>query len=565
MTNPGKEKILLVLLPFWDPQIPPLGISCLKSYLQAQGYRVKTADANIEQEFREIYYHYYKILKKYVPENHRGNFFNTGNVVLRNHMMAHINYSDKNQYIQLIKILISKSFDYQWDNDQVEELTRVMGDFYTRLESYFLQLLETVKPTMIGFSTFSGTLPSSIFASRLTKQHNPGIKTILGGAVFSDQLAVGTPDFDYLLEKTKNYVDHIMVGEGERLFLAWLQGKLNGSQCVYTLKDMDERPIDLNTVNPPDYTDFDLTYYPHIAAYGSRSCPYQCSFCSETVFWGPYRKKKVKHLVEEFIQLYKSHSHQLFMLTDSLLNPIAAELAREVQQSGFSFYWDGFLRADPPVCRVDNTLSWRRGGFYRAKMGIESGSEKVLQKMGKKITIPQIKEAVCALAYAGIKTTTFWVIGHPGETEADFQMTLELVEQLSENIYEADCNPFYYFLTGQVNSAQWIKNHQPVLFYPAWTREMLMSQTWRLDCEPSWEETLSRVNRFVQHCQRLNIPNPYSLEDVNSADQRWEKLHPNAVPALIQLRDSNTYTDECQYVEKLSLADNPLQEDGDWL
>ena len=41
MKEPMKEKLLLLLLPFWDPEIPPLGITCLKSHLEPQGYRVR--------------------------------------------------------------------------------------------------------------------------------------------------------------------------------------------------------------------------------------------------------------------------------------------------------------------------------------------------------------------------------------------------------------------------------------------------------------------------------------------------------------------------------------------
>ncbi|MCU0289446.1 MAG: hypothetical protein MUF15_23995 [Acidobacteria bacterium] len=49
------EKILLVLMPYWPPLIPPLGIACLKSLLQEHGYSVKTVDANINESFRNIY------------------------------------------------------------------------------------------------------------------------------------------------------------------------------------------------------------------------------------------------------------------------------------------------------------------------------------------------------------------------------------------------------------------------------------------------------------------------------------------------------------------------------
>ena len=185
--------------------------------------------------------------------------------------------------------------------------------------------------------------------------------------------------------------------------------------------------------------------------------------------------------------------------------------------------------------------------------------------MGKNITSQQIKEAVTCLAYAGIKTTTFWVIGYPGETEDDFRQTLDLVELLKDNIYEADCNPFYYHLTGQVNSNRWQEESKAATLYPEWAKDMLISQTWRLEAEPPRDETMRRVNRFVQHCKRLNIPNPYSLEEVNRADLRWKKLHKNAVPPLLELRNKKIYIDECKQVTGLSFAANPMQETGEWL
>ena len=565
MIETSNEKILLVLLPFWDPQIPPLGISCLKSFLQQQGFRVKTLDTNTREEFRKIYYRYYKILEKYLPANKKGNFYNMGSVVIRNHMMAHLEYTDEEQYIQLVKILIYKNFNYEFRDSWVRELSAVLDEFYPMLEEYFLGLLEEERPGILGFSVFNGTLAASVFASRLTRQRYPQIKIIMGGGVFADQLGAGTADLDFFVEKTKNHVDKIIIGEGEELFLKYLQGDLKETQKVYTLKDIGTRAVNLSAVKIPDYTDFDLLSYPYLAAYGSRSCPYQCSFCSETVYWGAYRKKKAKQILEEFIQLNNRYSYRLFMLTDSLLNPIVSGLAGEVLQSGESFYWDGFLRADKPVCDPANTMSWRRGGFYRAKLGIESGSPKILEKMGKKITIQQIKEAVSSLAYAGIKTTTFWVIGHPGETEEDFQMTLDLVAQLKDYIYEADCNAFYYHLTGQSSSSQWMEENKPELLYPAWAKDMLISQTWRLNAEPPREETLERVNRFIRHCRELGIPNPYLIDDIHEADQRWKKLHKNAVPALMDLRDKKNHIHESKHIKELSFADNLLQEDNDWL
>jgi radical SAM superfamily enzyme YgiQ (UPF0313 family) len=564
MKEQSKEKILLMLLPFWDPEIPPLGISCLKSHLDSHGYGVKTADLNTEKEFRGIYFRYYQVLQSHVPMHKRRNLFNTGVLLLRNHLMSNIYHSDEEQYYTLLKILIQKAFFTTFERKWLEELDKVISGFYLRLEAYLLKYLEEEKPTVIGFSAFSGSLPSSLFACRLARKKFPGIKTVLGGQVFSDQLIKGTGDFDFFLDKTKDYVDCVIVGEGERLFLDWLKGNLPSTQRVFTLEDIQHKAVDLNTVKLPDYSDFDLSYYPHIAVYGSRSCPFQCSFCSETVYWGAYRKKKITQLVNELKILYHQHSSQIFLLTDSLLNPIVSELSRGIIDSGYSFYWDGYLRADPPVRKLENTLLWRKGGFYRAKLGMESGSQKILQKMGKKIKVNHMKEALYALAYVGIKTTTAWMVGHPGETEEDFQMTLDLIEELKDYIYEVKCQSFKYYLRGQPNSDNWMDGHKPILLYPEWARDMLVSQTWSLDCKPPWDEIVSRENRFMEHCQRLGLPSNYSLEDVNDADLRWEKLQPNAVPRMVELNDINIYIYENKQIEIPYTAVNPVKEEGDW-
>jgi radical SAM superfamily enzyme YgiQ (UPF0313 family) len=232
-------------------------------------------------------------------------------------------------------------------------------------------------------------------------------------------------------------------------------------------------------------------------------------------------------------------------MCDSLLNPLITNLSKELLKRNIPVYWDGYLRADKQVCHTRNTLLWRRSGFYRARLGLESGSRHILNLMDKKITPAQIIKAVCSLAYAGIKTTTYWLIGYPGETEEDFQQTLDLIEALKDNIYEADCNPFEFFLTGQVGSGKW-QGKESIRLYPEHARDMLVTETWYLSGEPSREETYQRVNRFIRHCQKLGIPNPYSMIDIHKADLRWKKLQLNAVPSLVDFEKSTGLIDECK-------------------
>lgn len=558
-------KILLALLPFWDPQIPPLGIACLKSYLREHHYSVKTVDANLEKSFRELYDQYFSLLIGNIPENRRGNIFNIGNQVMRNHLVAHLNCMDRTRLMELLIIVINRTFYTDLDEDQLERLDEIIGEFYLRFKDYFSRLLARERPDVLGLSVYGDTLGPSLAAFQMAREQQPEIKTVMGGGIFADQLAPGSPDLDYFVEKTGHYIDKIIIGEGEELFLRLLRDGFTGTPQVLSLKDINSGGVHLPEAAVPDYSDFQLGFYPHLAHYGARSCPYQCKFCSETINWGKYRKKDVAQTVREFIELHRRHSCQLFLMTDSTLNPIISPMAREFLKNDISIYWDGFLRADRHVADVEKTILWRQGGFYRAKLGLESGSQRILNLMNKQITIEQSRKALGALAYAGIKTTTFWLFGFPGETEEDFNMTLKFIEENKDNIYEADCNAFNYYLTGQANSSQWRKNNRGVRLYPEWAREMLLTETWILEGIPPREVAYSRINRFMERINRLGIPNPYSLKDIFEADIRWKGLHKNAVPPLIDMINKDTYISESRKIKQVAFAHKTLYDNEEWL
>jgi radical SAM superfamily enzyme YgiQ (UPF0313 family) len=552
-TQKNQEKILLVLLPFWTPLTPPLGILSLKSFLQEKGYTVKAKDATVEKELKEYSHQYVEQLKESIPQEKRGNFYSIVQEVLRNHLMVQVNSQDHRKSVQLLKTIVSKTFFYELSEENLEKLDHILQEYFQKLEKYVEALLEEEKPTVFGLSVFSDTLASSIFAFKLAKQKYPEILTVMGGGVFADLLSEGSPNYENFLKKTVPYIDKIIIGEGEHLLLDLLEGKFPDHQRVFTLEDIQGKTMDITTSPSLDLTDFNLVNYPYMVSYTSRSCPFQCKFCSETVQWGNYRKKSVTQVYEEMKRLYHQYHTPLFLLSDSLLNPVITGLASHFEASDLALYWEGWLRADKPVCDVDNTYNWRRGGFYHARIGAESGSPRILELMGKKITPQQIKDAIFSLSYVGIKTTTLWIVGYPGETEEDFQQTLNLIEELKDDIYEAEGTPFWYFLKGQANSEEWGENYKSILLYPSEAKEQLMTQTWILDCEPSREIIYDRLNRFVGHLGKLGIPNTYSLRDIYKADDRWTKLHKNAVPPLVELKNSDTYIDECKHVKKVSL------------
>jgi len=553
------ENVLLLLLPFWDPLVPPLGIASLKSYLENNGnYQVNVYDANIESCFRDIYDRYFNALKEFVPENKRKLLYNMGHEVLKNHTMAFINRTTEPQqvYMNLLGEIVYKTFYSHLPEEQLLHLESIVKQFIERIEEYVLNYVDTLQPDVFGLSVYSGSLPASLHAFRTVKKKHPHILTIMGGAVFSNELKPGSPNHTRLLNETP-YIDKVIEGEGEILLLQLLNGDLGEDKKFYTKRDIKNQSVDLNQNPMPDFTDIDMDSYLTVSSSTGRSCPFECSFCSETVFWGRYTKRNADTIISEMQRLHKKYNKQLIFMCDSILNPIMDPLTEALQKVDEPLYFDGYFRIDKKSQDIQNTLKWRKGGYYRARMGVESGSEDVLALMHKKITIQQIKQAIINLATAGIKTTAMFVVGHPGETEENFQQTLKLIEELQDYLYEADCNPFQFYYSGQVDSAAWEAQFKKFSLYDEKYDDLIFSKTWTLDVYPVREIAYERANRFVEFVEKLGIHNPYKLEDIIKADERWAALHKNAVPSILQIQHGKISREEKNRVTAYSLSDAP--------
>jgi len=569
--SPNKQnlpKILLVIMPYWAPVLPPVGLARLKSFLQKRGYQIKIIDFIVKNEALEFYYGYFDVLKKCVPLKNRGNFKNIGHDVLRNHMMAHINYQNEQEYLELVKIVVYQSYYVKIADNYARELSQVIENYYKILEEYFRFLIEFEKPEVIGATVYRDTIAPTMLAFRMARKEYPHIKTVIGGGIFADSHMVGSPNFERLLEVTRHYIDKVIIGEGEILFLRYLQGELPAEQRVYTKEDINSQYIDLKDADPPDFSDLNIRKYSHLPGTASFSCKYKCSFCNEIRFRGEYRKRDIKEAVDEMVELNNAvelnnvnTGHQLFFMTDSLMNPILDELSDELIKRNTSLYYDGYYKVDNAAMDTEHTLKWRKSGLYRVRLGVESGSQNVLNLMRKGITVEQIRRTITSFALAGIKTTTYWVIGHPGETEEDFQMTLDLIEELKNTIYQAECNPFLYHYSGQNSSDEWKDKRK--LLYPASARDMLIFDSWTLDLEPVREVAYKRMHQFEAHCRKLEIPNPYSFKEIFDADRRWQKIQKFAVPTMDAFNDEKKSIND--NLNERTFAKQSFKDDGDFL
>ncbi|TBO44297.1 B12-binding domain-containing radical SAM protein [Pedobacter kyonggii] len=531
------KKIDLMLLPFWSPFIPPLGISILKSFLNTYGnFEIKTHDLNAAPEFLETHRTYMALLKKGLPEKYQGNINTIGNYLLMYHAVIHFRRSEHVPYLELLKELIYKHFNYDIEEEILWALDNELTIFYKGLSDYIDRYDNEIIPDVLGMSLFNGNIGPSLFVAKKIKEKYPEVKIIVGGGIFADQLFPGGPNFNALMQEMSSYLDKIIVGEGEVLFLKYLNGELDDAKKIYdSNKDLKD-PVSFSELRTPDFDNLDMDRYPYISTFISRSCPFQCHFCSETIQWGKYRKRSIPEAVEEMIVLSEKYDRSLFLLGDSLLDPIITNLSTEILKTGRKLFWDGYLRVSKAAMVWENVMLWKSAGFYRARLGIESGSDKVLTLMNKGITKDEIRKTLKNLALAGIKTTTYWIAGYPGETDEDFEETLDLLRELNEYIYSAECHPFAFFLKGQVASDKWATELGVDPVFSDRLSEQTMMQTWRVKGSTDLYNNQKRAFKFNKVCEEYKIQNPYNFSEWYIADRRWKKLHNNSVPSLVELQ-----------------------------
>jgi hypothetical protein len=533
------RRVLLCLLPFWSPLTPPLGIAVLKGHLQSRGFEISLADFNADAELWSLLAKYVDILRRWIPEQFHGNLFDYTYDVIHNHVMAHIHRTDDARYHELVGVLVQKNFVTPPPMEAVQQLVDCVDLFVRTLERKVLATVERENPAWFGVSTYTTTLGATLTALRAVRREYPEVRTVLGGGVFADHLAPGSANFSAILKVSEPYLDAIVVGEGELIFEHVLSGATSGHGRVFNASEIGNRLVDLQSPAIPDFTGLRLSVYPQMATYVGRSCPFQCSFCSETVQWGKYRAKPGDFFVSELADLTGRYGGKAFLLADSLINPVADEIFQATSDASLGLYFDTYLRADPEVCDSARVARWRKGGFYRARLGIESGSPNILAAMNKKTTPAQIRTAIRTLGDHGIKTTTYWVVGHPGETNEDFEASLSVIEDCAGAMYEAEPHSFYYYPLGQVFSKKWGRDYGAVDLYGEQYADMLIARTWILNAYPGRAETLERVSRFVAFCRERGVANPYSLTDINEADSRWTAGHDAAGPPLIDLHNIN--------------------------
>lgn len=546
--RPVTGNVMLVKPPYFTPWTPPLGIAILKSFLEQNGFVAKCFDFNIDPELWGMHHHYFTTLQKLEDVSTNDGYSKLW-WVLNAHMLAYANDADPAKCARVLETVIPL-YGIRCDLGTINALIPLVEGFFRRLGELTDQV-DWSRFSVVGTSTYTTSLSSSLFILKRVKERYPHVKTVMGGGVFADDLALGSDNLNTLIEEYP-YVDHAVLGEGELLFLKLLQGEF-ANKKVITLSDLKGSTLPMSDVPTPDFSDLNNEMYYHLSIEGARSCPFQCNFCSETIQWGEYRKKPIKLFTDQIVRLAEKHNNKTFFMGDSLMNPYINPFATELIDRKTDILYDGYLRADKPVTNRGFVKMWAQSGLFRVRLGIESAASRVLDAMDKMTTPKVISDVLKTLASEGLRTTTYWIVGFPGETEEDFQETCDFIREHHRYIYELEAHPYYYYPYGQVGS----RLYECRSLYPDEVTDIIKFRVWDIiGANPSRYDRYERLRRISQLASDLGLPNIYTMAERYDAEERWQVLHPLATEVYEGTRLER---------KEVRLSDYPLESAfGNW-
>jgi len=160
----------------------------------------------------------------------------------------------------------------------------------------------------------------------------------------------------------------------------------------------------------------------------TRGCPFPCTFCAGNLIGGrKIRKHSVEFMLDEIRYLYDKHGIREFHIVDDNFTfdkEFAKELLRGLIALKLDISW-----ATPNGVRVDSLDDelldlMKESGLYLVSLGIESGSDRVLELMKKRTNVARIRKGVELIRSHGIDIAGFFITGFPGETREDIEKTI---------------------------------------------------------------------------------------------------------------------------------------------
>lgn len=309
------------------------------------------------------------------------------------------------------------------------------------------QLVAKLNPEIVGITCGSATYRRCLETAEAVKETVPSCKVVVGG-----WHASYLPDS--LLEQPM--VDYVVMGEGERAMvelaqyittskdeaaLANIAGvgyKHNGTlmkNAPKFIENMDEIPFPARHLLPMNLYDRTIEFLgakPADVMNISRGCPFSCAFCETKKLWGsacrtfsPARvMDEVRYMVNEF------GTRGIYFINDNftIKKNETLQLCNLMKKSGLGLEWVCDTRTD--LVNKELLEKMHDAGCKAIWFGVESGSQRILKKINRTITLEQTENAFRLCKQVGIRVACSFMLGFPDETREDLEATRRFADKL---------------------------------------------------------------------------------------------------------------------------------------
>ena len=299
------------------------------------------------------------------------------------------------------------------------------------------------EPDIVGLSVITGpNLEGSIAISKEFRKLIPGVKVVWGNvhpSVLTEQTIV------------EPFIDYIAVGAGEFTLLELVQHLENGNpkleeikglaykkdgkvfinECRLFIKNLEELPYPAwHLVDVHKYSVHDLNT--------SRGCPHYCSFCYNLSYNKGYIGFISAEAIIERIEYFKkTYGIKYFRFSEDNFTfnlKRLREFCKLVIAKKLNITWSCDSRAD---LSEDDIALMAKSGCVAIGLGLETGSQRMLDFIQKKITVDKMVKTFWLMVKYKIRTSVYIMYGFPTETVEDFQQSHELLKRLD--------NPYYMY------------------------------------------------------------------------------------------------------------------------
>ena len=337
-------------------------------------------------------------------------------------------YEKKNKYAKLRKIF------NEYDNYKII-LSNLSHPIWIEIKSE----IKKISPDIVGITMLTGTYKSAQNIGKIIKEINKNIIVVVGGthATVMSEEVIKNDCFDFVVRGEGEYTFLEIVNEKPLHTIKGLtyidkNGMIINNQDRDFIKNLDSIPFPSRDlyINSDKYMD-----YGYIIT--GRGCPFECTFCASKKLW----KKKVrfrspKNVFDEIKFVHEKYNTKFFYFIDdtfTMNKNRTSEICKLLIKNNMDITWICDTRIDT----LDEELLYimKKSGCIRVKIGVESGSERILKMIKKRITKEQIRNTVSIIKKTGIEITIYLMIGFPTETNYESQETLDFAQELNPNYY----------------------------------------------------------------------------------------------------------------------------------